>query len=148
MSIFANIIYKDMTNYKTLLTIRSFNEQLQKGVEGAEDILPLVQLKKMVKKMNDKYEEFDDLVEDLRLDNCYKEGGKIVRDDKGNYQWTAEGEKAFRKGYKEGTINGQRREKRLSVKATKSSLLRKFNCLPISSPSTTTNLAWLFLLTS
>lgn len=90
-----------MTNYKTLLTIRSFNEQLQKGIEGAEDILPLVQLKKMVKKMNDKYEEFDDLVEDLRLDNCYKEGGKIVRDDKGNYQWTAEGEKAFRKGYKE-----------------------------------------------
>ena len=28
-------------------------------------------------------------------------GTKIVRDDKGNYQWTAEGEKAFRKAYKD-----------------------------------------------
>jgi hypothetical protein len=89
-----------MTNYKTLMMLRSFNEQLQK-VEGAENIVPLVQLKKVVKKMNDKYEEFDETLEDLRLDHCYKEGTKIVRDDKGNYQWTAEGEKAFRKAYKE-----------------------------------------------
>jgi hypothetical protein len=90
-----------MTNYKSLLVLKSFNEQLQKGIEGAEDILPLVQLKKVVKKFSDKYEEFEESVEDLRLDHCYKEGTKIVRDDKGNYQWTAEGEKAFRKAYKE-----------------------------------------------
>lgn len=101
MSIFANIIYKDMTNFKTLLLLRSFNEQLQKSIDGAENIIPLVQLKKVVKKFNDKYEEFDESVEDLRLDHCFKEGNKIVRDDKGNYQWTAEGEKAFRKAYKE-----------------------------------------------
>lgn len=80
--------------------LRSFNEQLQR-VEGADSIVPLVQLKKVVKKFNDKYEQFDESVEDLRLDHCYKEGNKIVRDDKGNYQWTAEGEKAFRKAYKE-----------------------------------------------
>lgn len=90
-----------MTNYKTLLMLRSFNEQLQKNVEGAENIIPLVQLKKLVKKFNSQYDEFDESVEDLRLDHCFKEGNKIVRDDKGNYQWTAEGEKAFRKAYKE-----------------------------------------------
>jgi len=90
-----------MTNYKTLLVIRSFNDQLQKSIEGAENIFPLVQLKKLVKKFSDKYEEFDESVEDLRLDHCYKEGNKIVRDDKGGFQWTAEGEKAFRKAYKE-----------------------------------------------
>lgn len=90
-----------MTNYKSLLMLRSFNEQLQKSVEDAENIIPLVQLKKVVKKFSDKYEEFDESVEDLRLDHCFKEGNKIVRDEKGNYQWTAEGEKAFRKGYKD-----------------------------------------------
>lgn len=88
-----------MTNYKTLLMARSFNDQLQK-IDGAEDIVPLVQLKKLVKKFSNKYEEFDESVEDLRLDHCYKEGNKIVRDDKGGFQWTAEGEKAFRKAYK------------------------------------------------
>ncbi len=81
--------------------IRSFNEQLQKNIEDAGNIMPLVQLKKVVKKFSDKYDEFDEMVEDLRLDHCYKENGRIVRDDKGNYQWTAEGEKAFRKAYKE-----------------------------------------------
>ena len=90
-----------MTNFKTLLMLRSFNEQLQKNIEGADDILPLVQLKKVVKKFTEKYEEFDESLEDLRLDHCYKEGSKIVRDDKGAFQWTAEGEKAFRKAYKE-----------------------------------------------
>lgn len=90
-----------MTNFKTLLMLRSFNEQLQKNIEGSENIIPLVQLKKVVKKMTDKYEEFDETVEDLRLDHCFKEANKIVRDDKGNYQWTAEGEKAFRKAYKD-----------------------------------------------
>jgi hypothetical protein len=90
-----------MTNYKTLLMLRSFSEQLQKSVSDAENIIPLVQLKKVVKKFSDKYEEFDESTEDLRLDHCYKEGNKIVRDDKGQYQWTAEGEKTFRKAYKE-----------------------------------------------
>lgn len=90
-----------MTNFKTLLMLRSFNEQLQKNIEGSENIIPLVQLKKVVKKMTDKYEEFDETVEDLRLDHCFKEANKIVRDEKGNYQWTAEGEKAFRKAYKD-----------------------------------------------
>lgn len=89
-----------MTNFKSLLMLRSFNEQLQK-VDGADNIVPLVQLKKVVKKLSNKYEEFDESVEDLRLDHCYKEGNKIVRDDKGQYQWTAEGEKAFRKAYKD-----------------------------------------------
>lgn len=89
-----------MANFKSLLMLRSFNEQLQK-VEGADAITPLINLKKVVKKFSDKYEQFEESVEDLRLDHCYKEGSKIVRDERGNYQWTAEGEKAFRKAYKE-----------------------------------------------
>lgn len=89
-----------MANYKSLLVLRSFNEQIQK-MEGAENIFPLINLKKVVKKFSDWYEQLEESIEDLRLDHCYKEGSKIVRDDKGNYQWTAEGEKAFRKAYKE-----------------------------------------------
>lgn len=89
-----------MTTHKALLTIRSFNEQLQK-INGAEDILPLIHLKKMVKNLSSYYEEMEESVEDLRLDHCYKESNKIVRDERGNFQWTAEGEKAFRRAYKD-----------------------------------------------
>lgn len=103
-----------MTNFKTLLMLRSFNEQLQKNIEGADDILPLVQLKKVVKKFTEKYEEFDESLEDLRLDHCFKEGNKIVRDEK-------------------EPTNGQQKERRLSAKRTKSFLTQKCCCLPISS---------------
>lgn len=53
-----------------------------------------------MKKLATYIEEFQEAVEDLKLDNCYKEGNKIVREN-GQLQWTAEGEKAFRKSYKE-----------------------------------------------
>jgi hypothetical protein len=86
--------------FKSLLTLRSFNEALSKS-DGASDLMPITLLSRLVKKFAPFYEEFEEAVEDLKLDHCYKEGQKIVRDDKGQYQWTAEGEKAFRKSYKE-----------------------------------------------
>jgi hypothetical protein len=84
---------------KQLLTLRSFNEMLAKTPDAA-DIMPINHLARLVKKFSSLYEKYDEALEDLRLDHCYKEGSKIVRDEKGNFQWTAEGEKAFRKEYK------------------------------------------------
>jgi len=90
-----------MTTYKNLLTLRSFSELITKSVDNSSDIVPVYHLSRLVKKFSALYEEYDEAVEDLRLDHCYKEGGKIVRDEKGGYQWTAEGEKAFRKAAKQ-----------------------------------------------
>jgi hypothetical protein len=84
---------------KQLLTLRSFNEMLAKTPDAA-DFAAITHLNRLVKKLVKFYEEYDEALEDLRLDHCYKESNRIVRDEKGNYQWTAEGEKAFRKEYK------------------------------------------------
>lgn len=86
--------------YRNLLTLRSFNELISKSTDN-RDLLPVLQLSRLVNKFKGLYEQYDEAVEDLRLDHCYKDGDRIVRDDKGNYQWTAEGEKAFRKAVKE-----------------------------------------------
>lgn len=85
---------------RNLLTLRSFHDNLLKGMQNAQDLVPVVQLGKLIKKFGPLYEAFDEAVEDLRLDHCAKEQNIILRDEKGNYKWTAEGEKAFRKAYK------------------------------------------------
>jgi hypothetical protein len=84
---------------KNLLTLRSFSEMLSKTPDAA-DLMPITHLSRLTKKFSSLYEAYDEALEDLRLDHCYKEGNKIVRDEKGNFQWTAEGEKAFRKEFK------------------------------------------------
>lgn len=84
---------------KNLLTLRSFSEMLAKTPDAA-DLMPITHLSRLTKKFSSLYEAYDEALEDLRLDHCYKEGNKIVRDEKGNFQWTAEGEKAFRKEFK------------------------------------------------
>lgn len=84
---------------KQLLTLRSFSEMLAKTPD-AVDLMPITHLSRLTKKFSSLYEEYDEALEDLRLDHCYKEGNKIVRDEKGNFQWTAEGEKTFRKEFK------------------------------------------------
>lgn len=84
---------------KQLLTLRSFSEMLAKTPDAA-DLMPIAHLSRLTKKFSSLYEEYDESLEDLRLDHCYKEGNKIVRDEKGNFQWTAEGEKTFRKEFK------------------------------------------------
>jgi len=84
---------------KNLLTLRSFSEMLAKTPDAA-DLMPITHLSRLTKKFSSLYEAYDEALEDLRLDHCYKEGNKIVRDEKGSFQWTAEGEKAFRKEFK------------------------------------------------
>ncbi len=85
---------------KHLFVIRSFQQDLLNTVENAQNILPIIQQGKVVKKLTPQIEAFDEAVEDLRLDHCAKEQNIILRDEKGGYKWTAEGEKAFRKAYK------------------------------------------------
>ncbi len=85
---------------KHLFVIRSFQQDLLNTVENAQNILPIIQQGKVVKKLTPQIEAFDEAVEDLRLDHCAKESNIILRDEKGGYKWTAEGEKAFRKAYK------------------------------------------------
>lgn len=85
---------------KHLFVSRSFHQDLLNTVENAQNILPIIQLGKVIKKLTPQIEAFDEAVEDLRLDHCAKESNIILRDEKGGYKWTAEGEKAFRKAYK------------------------------------------------
>jgi hypothetical protein len=85
---------------KKLLTLRAFHQNILQGVQNAQDLLPVVQLGKLVKKLSPCYEAIDEAIEDLRLDHCAKENNIILRDEKGGYKWTADGEKAFRKAYR------------------------------------------------
>jgi len=86
--------------FKQLLTLRSFSEMMGR-VNDAANLMPVAHLSRLIKKFAPLLEQLEENTEDLRLDFCYKEGQKIVRDEKGNFQWTAEGEKGFRKAYKE-----------------------------------------------
>jgi len=88
-----------IATYKNILVMQSFQEAIAKFQLSAEDYVPVSKLAKVIKKLTPHVEAFQESVEDLRLDHCYKEGNKIVRED-GQLQWSAEGEKAFRKAYK------------------------------------------------
>jgi len=87
------------TTYKQILALHQVWEAISKLQLSEQDYISLTKLSKTIKKLKPNMEEFQEMVEDLRLDNCYKEGAKIVRVD-GQLQWTAEGEKSFRKEYK------------------------------------------------
>jgi hypothetical protein len=89
-----------VTTYKKILIINSFQEAISKMELSGDDYVVVSKLNKLVKKLAPITEQFQELVEDARLDHCYKDGTKIVREN-GQLQWTAEGEKAFRKAYKE-----------------------------------------------
>jgi len=89
-----------IATYKKILALYALQEGLSKLNLSAETYLPVAKLDRTIKKLKPIFDEFQEMVEDLRLDNCYKEGARIVRVD-GQLQWSAEGEKAFRKSYKE-----------------------------------------------
>lgn len=86
--------------FKNIIQIFAFANKLEGSIENAKDSVAVVQLRKVVKKFKTLAEQLEEEIEDLRLDYCYKENDRIVRDSVGNYQWTAEGEKAFRRAYK------------------------------------------------
>lgn len=86
-------------NYKKLLQFRAFANTVA-NMKEIEDVAIVVKLQKLAKKVCKPLEDFEEMVDDLRIDHCAKENGRIVRVNN-EYQWTAEGEKAFKKAYKE-----------------------------------------------
>jgi hypothetical protein len=91
---------KTVVTYKKLLQLKTFASSVA-NLKDVDDTVVVVKLQKLAKKACKPLEDFEEMVEDLRLDHCFKDGGKIVRDSNGQYQWSAEGEKAFRKAYKD-----------------------------------------------
>jgi hypothetical protein len=89
---------KAITTYKNLLQLQEFSKAVSK-IDGISDYHPVLKLNRLVKKALKGLDEFNEIVEDLRIDHCEKDNERIVRVD-GQLQWTAEGEKAFRKAYK------------------------------------------------
>jgi hypothetical protein len=87
-------------SYKKILIVQGVNDSVNKLGYSAEDYAVVSKLNRLVKKLVPFIEEMQEQVEDLRLDHCMKDGLKIVREN-GQLQWTAEGEKAFRKAYKQ-----------------------------------------------
>jgi hypothetical protein len=85
--------------YKNIVVLQNFNEAVGKLNLSTEDFAVIGRLSKLSKKMNAKMEELQEMIEDLRLDFCMKEGQKILREN-GQLQWTVDGERAFRKAYK------------------------------------------------
>jgi hypothetical protein len=90
---------KTVVTYKKLLQLRTFSNSVANVVK-TEDIPLVIKMQKLSKKACKPLDDLEERVDDLRLDHCVKENGRIVRVNN-EYQWTVEGEKAFRKAYKE-----------------------------------------------
>jgi len=56
---------------------------------------------KLAKKLQPILEQLTEDIDDLRIEHCNKENNKITRDAQGNYEFTADGERAFKKAHKE-----------------------------------------------
>lgn len=89
-----------MISYKNAFQIKSFNDGI-KSIPNVEDYTPVVQLGKVVKRLQPIFEMINEEIDDLRIEHCHKDKNKITRDAQGNYEFTADGERAFRKAYKE-----------------------------------------------
>ena len=90
---------KTVVTYKKLLQLRTFSNSVANVVK-TEDIPLVIKMQKLSKKACKPLDDLEERIDDLRLDHCVKENGRIVRVNN-EYQWTVEGEKAFRKAYKE-----------------------------------------------
>lgn len=86
--------------YKNILFMQNLQSAISNLNLSADDYAVISKVNKLVKKLAPHLEDFQESVEDLKLDHCYKDGQKIVREN-GQLQWTADGERAFRKSYKE-----------------------------------------------
>lgn len=86
--------------HKNILFLQNLQTVIANLNLSGEDYVVVSRINKLLKKLAKHIEDFQESVEDLKLDNCYKEKNKIVREN-GQLQWTVEGEKAFRKAYKE-----------------------------------------------
>jgi hypothetical protein len=89
-----------MINYKKVITLTNFYDVV-KAMPNVNDYPQVIQLGKLAKKMQPVLEQMNDEVDDIRIDHCNKEKNKITRDAQGNYEFTADGERAFKKAYRE-----------------------------------------------
>lgn len=89
-----------MIVYKKAIILKNFHEGI-KSLGDVNDFAPVIQLGKLVKKLQPLYEQINEDIDDLRIEHCNKDNNKITRDGQGNYEFTAEGERAFKKAYKE-----------------------------------------------
>jgi hypothetical protein len=89
-----------MITYKKALILKNFNDGI-KSIPDVNDYATVIQLGKIVKKLQPILEQLNDDIDDLRIEHCNKDNNKITRDAQGNYEFTAEGERAFKKAHKE-----------------------------------------------
>ena len=89
-----------MITYKKALILKNFNDGI-KSIPDVTDYATVIQLGKIVKKLQPILEQLNDDIDDLRIEHCNKDNNKITRDAQGNYEFTAEGERAFKKAHKE-----------------------------------------------
>lgn len=89
-----------MITYKKALILKNFNDGI-KSIPDVNDYAPVIQLGKLAKKLQPILEQLNEEIDDLRIEHCNKDNNKITRDAQGNYEFTAEGERAFKKAHKE-----------------------------------------------
>lgn len=89
-----------MVTYKKIIILKNFAEGIKK-MPNTSDYAPVILLNKLVKKTAPLIEEMNDEIDDLRIEHCHKDNNKITRDAQGNYEFTAEGERAFKKAHKQ-----------------------------------------------
>jgi hypothetical protein len=89
-----------MITYKKALTLKNFNDGI-KSIPEVTDYASVIQLGKLAKKLQTILEQLNEEIDDLRIEHCNKDNNKITRDSQGNYEFTAEGERAFKKAHKQ-----------------------------------------------
>jgi hypothetical protein len=89
-----------MITYKKAIILKNFNDGV-KSLPEVDDYAPVIQLGKLAKKLQPILEQLTEDIDDLRIEHCNKENNKITRDAQGNYEFTADGERAFKKAHKE-----------------------------------------------
>lgn len=89
-----------MITYKKAIILKNFNDGV-KSLPEVDDYAPVIQLGKLAKKLQPILEQLTEEIDDLRIEHCNKDNNKITRDAQGNYEFTADGERAFKKAHKE-----------------------------------------------
>jgi hypothetical protein len=89
--------------YQELIQLKFTAEFIQKMQNESEDIQPKVVLARVIKKACKSLEDYEDLIEDIRLKHCLKDPTtkKILKDSEGNFEFSEEGYKLVKAEIKE-----------------------------------------------
>lgn len=102
--------------YRELLEFSQKVQQLGNAPQEGDEIKPRVLLNRMAKKVLKPLEEYEEALETLRIKHCLKDSAtnKIVKNEKGQYEFDAEGNLAFIEAVK----NLQKTKVEISVETT------------------------------